>query len=58
MTLEVNEIGIRMRVHDGSQADGFPAELGATAKESVNREEIVEACVRQVLRVLRTLRER
>lgn len=64
MTMEINEIGIRMRVRDnaqtsaGGQADVDPTEAGPAAKEAINRDEIVEACVRRVLRALRTLQER
>lgn len=65
MTMEINEIGIRMRVRDGAQTSaggstdvGPTTEAGVAAKESINRDEIVDACVRRVLRALKTLQER
>lgn len=55
MPLEIREIGISMRV--GDQA--APAEVQAD-KESppVDREELVNECVRRVLQVLKTRQER
>lgn len=65
MALEVNEIGIRMRVsEDGDDDDG-----GGRGKRAIEQEgdggycgkdrgEIVDDCVRRVLQVLKTMRER
>jgi hypothetical protein len=58
MALEINEIGIRMRVY-GERNEEPPAvtgdEPGLNARE---RDEVVEVCVRRVLRLLRAMEER
>lgn len=60
MTLEINEIGITMRVR--SDAVSPPAtdadEPGAPASATTARDELVELCVRRVLRALRAAQER
>jgi len=62
MTLEINEIGIFMRVRSdlSSSADAAPDGDGdgAPAKAATERDELVELCVRRVLRALRTSQER
>ncbi|WP_315833152.1 DUF5908 family protein [Bradyrhizobium prioriisuperbiae] len=65
MTMEINEIGIRIRVRDTASASGQAdvnaagaAGAGQATGESISRDEIVDACVRRVLRALRTLQER
>ena len=63
MTLEINEIGISMRVRSdlASSADAPPdtdAADGMPAKAATERDELVELCVRRVLRALRTSQER
>ena len=60
MALEVNELGIRMRVRDGA---GEPvqrksASCGCDDEDGRPSQELVEACVRRVLQVLRAKRER
>jgi hypothetical protein len=61
MTMEINEIGIRMRVRDDSggpdvvQAKPDPAGGHGLA---AGQEEIVQACVRRVLQALKTMQER
>lgn len=61
MALEVNEIGIRMRVlGDGEAAPaggGGSAESGKLDPEEA-RAKIVDACVRRVLQVLKATQER
>lgn len=55
MPLEIREIGISMRV--GEQA--LPATAAPQHKDSkVNRDEIVDECVRRVLQMLKTRQER
>jgi len=57
MALEVNEIGIRMRIFgDGNQEPPPPDEADETAVQ--RRDELIDACVRQVLRVLKAMEER
>ncbi len=62
MTLEINEIGITMRVRsdlgssDAAATDGD--ETAAPAKTALDRDELVDLCVRRVLQALRTLQER
>ena len=58
MALEVDEIGIRMRVH-GERNEEPPAAGGDQSNMSAReRDEVVEACVRRVLRILRAMEER
>jgi len=63
MTLEINEIGISMRVRTdlasstGESVDGDAPE-GAPARAAGERDALVELCVRRVLRALRSARER
>ena len=56
MPLEINEIGIRMRVSDTTKE---PEERKPKIREDecrdVNREELVDDCVRRVLQILKTL---
>ncbi len=59
MALEINEIGIRIRVDDGAEAG--PVQRKATDAggcRDVDREEIVEDCVRRVLKILKSLEDR
>jgi hypothetical protein len=59
MALEVNEIGIQMRVSGGEEEDGGCKDAApATSAGSLDREEIVGDCVRRVLQALRNQRER
>lgn len=67
MPLEINEIGIRMYVRDGTagvtganKSDGAEAacsddELG---ERPAGRGDMIEECVRRVLRALKNLQER
>jgi hypothetical protein len=66
MALEVNEIGISMRVDDGDEEDDTGGgrkskmsdeddDCGCASRE---RGEIVDDCVRRVLQALKTMRER
>lgn len=59
MPLEVNEIGIRLQVRDRDD----DAEKSRPQREeggccSIDRDEVVEECVRRVLRILEEARER
>lgn len=62
MALEVNEIGIRMRVsEDGSdEPDGDRGDSRSEQADccGLDRGEIVDDCVRRVLQVLKGMRER
>ncbi|QDM18812.1 hypothetical protein FNL55_24275 [Tardiphaga sp. vice352] len=60
MTLEINEIGITMRVRsDPVLAAVTDADVpGAPASATTARDELVELCVRRVLRELRAAKER
>ena len=67
MPLEVNEIGIRMRVDDtdDEEEDEIARRGRRKAVEdddcncgSLDREEIVDDCVRRVLQALKAMRER
>jgi Family of unknown function (DUF5908) len=64
MTMEISEIGIRMRVRDGTGgSDVTQAQSdsgGGTEHDglSCDQEEIVQACVRRVLHALKIMRER
>jgi hypothetical protein len=57
MSLEINEIGIRLQVHDGG------TDLPARQEEPVDfagidREELVGDCVRRVLKALKSMEDR
>jgi Family of unknown function (DUF5908) len=61
MALEVNEIGIRMQVRNGEEEDA--EEKRSSEREEagcgcLDRDEIVEECVRRVLQALKEARER
>jgi len=72
MPLEINEIGIRMHVSDGAekeQADGDSNLLSLNQNNKENfdpcsednnatREEIVDDCVRRVLKILKAQKAR
>lgn len=56
MPLEINEIGIQMRVREeGGSARRQPSQAQAGECRDLEREEIVDDCVRRVLKILRTL---
>lgn len=61
MALEINEIGIRIRVDEGGnnapvQLKEKDGDVGSCRETS--REEIVEDCVRRVLQILRSREDR
>ena len=62
MALEVSEIGIRMRVDDSVREGGGGNERSRSEQgsctESLDRNEIVDDCVRRVLQILQRQRER
>ena len=57
MTLEINEIGIRLQVHDGGidPAQPQPDQSGGI---NLDREELIGDCVRRVLKALKSMEER
>ena len=57
MALEINEIGIRMRVR-GDEEEPPPRESAPGGYGDRNHEQVVEDCVRRVLQILRNLQER
>jgi hypothetical protein len=59
MPLEVNEIGITMRV-TGDRGDGGHQDPFEDGQEDADekREQLIEECVRRVLQALKTERER
>ena len=58
MPLEVNEIGIVMRVRDGSEVAQRAGEDEPAEQREEWREELIDECVRRVLEALRMERER
>jgi Family of unknown function (DUF5908) len=59
MPIEINEIGIRMRVRDEGDARGTAPGLGPSHHPwEADREALVAECVRRVLQALKTGRER
>ncbi|MCP3100287.1 DUF5908 family protein [Myxococcus sp. K15C18031901] len=63
MPLEVNEIGIQLRVRDGVDAAGpetpsTPVGDCGCSDEKKERQALVEECLRRVLQVLRARQER
>jgi hypothetical protein len=57
MAMEINEIGIRLRVLD-READEGEGRPGREEAGAVDRGEIVEECLRRVLQILNSTRER
>jgi hypothetical protein len=57
MPLEINEIDIAMRVTDGDSERGRFDEGAAAPMGEIDREDLIEECVRRVLETLRTQRE-
>ncbi len=59
MALEINEIGIRMRVGEERPA-ALRTEPGfdETSETEINYERIVEECVRRILQALKVMKER
>jgi hypothetical protein len=64
MPLEVNEIGIRLQVRDREDGEDQSEENRRPNHEEkdgccgIDRDEIVEECMRRVLRMLKEARER
>jgi hypothetical protein len=60
MPLEVNEIGIVMRVREGGEGSERieAARIESPERREQRREELVDECVRRVLQALRMERER
>jgi hypothetical protein len=58
MTLEINEIGIRMNVRGDSAPQSPPKTYQQDGCGDVDREQIVEDCTRRVLRILENQRQR
>ncbi len=58
MPLEINEIGIRMRVSSGAGAENRRPETRSDNHCNLDRDEIVEDCVRRVLQIVNSSRER
>lgn len=56
MTLEINEIGIRMQVR-GAEGGDQPV-LQAEGPGLLDREQVISDCVRRVLQALKALEER
>lgn len=56
MPLEVNEIGVNMRVraNESSEPEKSRSESRREEFRDLNREELVDDCVRRVLQILRT----
>lgn len=56
MPLEINEIGINMRVTDtGGETTSRQQQIEPGDCSDTNREEIVDDCVRRVLEILKNL---
>lgn len=60
MPLEINEIGISMKVRDGEEDQRRSEKSSGNSVECCDddRESIVDDCVMRVLQILRTLEER
>lgn len=58
MTLEINEIGIRMNVRGDSAEPRQQRTWERDGCGDVDREQIVEDCTRRVLRILENRRQR
>ena len=56
MTVAVNEIGVNMRVrsNESSEPEKSRSESRREELRDLNREELVDDCVRRVLQILRT----
>jgi len=60
MPLEINEIGIKMRVREGERTEDLPPGVEMSSGECGDsaRDAVVDACVRRVLEILRARQER
>lgn len=58
MSLEINEIGIKVHVHDQLEPVQRKAKTEEGSCGDLDREQIVEDVVLRVLKVLRTAKER
>jgi len=58
MSLEINEIGIKMQVHDRSETVQRKSDSEDGGCKDLDREQIVEDVVLRVLKVLKTAKER
>lgn len=60
MSLEISEIGIRMRVRGADDEPAREANPGGDSQgcRDLDREQIVQDCLRRVLAVLRNVEER
>jgi Family of unknown function (DUF5908) len=59
MSLEINEIGIRIRVNEGSENGTVQRQaIPGQSCGDIDRDEIVEDCVRRVLQILKSLEDR
>lgn len=58
MALEINEIGIRMRIGPESDDKQIENESDESEARDSERQRIVEDCVRRVLQILRATRDR
>jgi hypothetical protein len=58
MSLEINEIGIKMQVHDRSETVQRKSDSEAGGCNDLDREQIVEDVVLRVLKLLKTAKER
>ena len=54
MAIEISEIGIRMQVLEQAEQQ----ETQQTGSSAIDREKLVEDCVRRVLQALKTIGER
>ena len=54
MPLEVNEIGLNMRVRDNPESKSEQSEVPRDDSQDLDREELVDDCVRRVLQILKT----
>ena len=54
MPLEINEIDIAMRVSDSDGVRGSLNEARVMPAAAIDREDLIEECVRRVLRELRS----
>lgn len=58
MPLEINEIAIKMRVAEGDERKGDRAQSADEGCTDVARQEIVDDCVRRVLKALQSMDRR
>ncbi|MEM7015574.1 MAG: DUF5908 family protein [Verrucomicrobiota bacterium] len=58
MPVEIRELVVRAVINEGGKTKSEPAAAGAQSSNAAEREQIVQECVRRVLRALKKMERR